>query len=365
VTNILQKALFIMDISSYLNIAKHITCNRLGLSHYPSYCTFIYTWKCNLRCGMCDIWKRPTDNNELNVDQITEMFYKLRFLKFIRITGGEPFLRNDIIEVIESIVNTVNPAILHLTTNGYFTDRTLDLLDRVAGKYLHLKVSIDGPEVIHDTIRGVKGSYKKAIETLEKSARLQKIKKFHLGVNYTIQRENCDIKYLNELSSFCKGLGVDFHSYFAYEPPPLYAAQQSVGLETAYRSFENKKNNLVELLNLLPKYTFSSARADSYKERYYIKGFKNRIINGINRPNPRCVELGSHIRLLPNGDITVCLYKPDVVGNVLHSDFDHLWFHNNLIKESRKEVRSCHGCWAGCEIGPNAIFTGDIVRVMP
>ncbi len=58
-----------MALATYLNIAKAIVNNKAGRVQLPDMCTFIVTWRCNLRCFMCDVWKK-TDHDDMTLDEI-------------------------------------------------------------------------------------------------------------------------------------------------------------------------------------------------------------------------------------------------------------------------------------------------------
>lgn len=345
----------------YFDVAKHIFCNSFGFVPLPSFCTFIITWRCNFRCSMCSIWKRKIDE-EMSIEELAVVVSKLKFIKYLKITGGEPFLHPNIINLVKVIIKEINPFVLHITTNGFFTEEVEDFLKQFGASFLHLKVSIDGPEKVHDEIRGVSGSFNKAIKTLEKAS-LLKEKKFHLGVNYTVNEKNFDIEHLIEIRNLCTKLNVEFYVDFAYEFPPLYNTQSKKLNTDPYAYFETNIEKLRLFLEYFIKHINSGILVEKLKQKYYLCGFKNRVIRKVYKPNPKCVELRSHFRLLPNGDITICLYKPAVVGNLLNSSFREIWFGKRMEK-GRQEVKKCPGCWAGCEIGPNAIFTGDLFKAL-
>jgi MoaA/NifB/PqqE/SkfB family radical SAM enzyme len=73
------------------------------------------------------------------------------------------------------------------------------------------------------------------------------------------------------------------------------------------------------------------------------------------------VALRSHLRLLPDGGVPVCQFNTEQVGNLLHEDFDTVW-HSAAARSQREWVDACSGCWAECEVMPNAIFSGDIIK---
>ncbi len=299
----------------------------------------------------------------MTVKDIIAVFSKLKFIKYLRITGGEPFFRNDIEDAVKAIMFQIKPNILHITTNGYFTEKILGLLENLGNPSLHLKISIDGSENVHDEIRGMKGSYRNAVKTLEESIILRKSKGYSVGINYTISEKNIGIDQLRFVHNLSKINHVDMHVDFFYESPPLYKNESKLEIGSEYNFFRNNKGSLSKVFNYCLENKLTKSFAETLKQKYFIYGFENRIMNDKNQPNPKCTALRSHLRILPNADVTVCLYKPQILGNLLRTSFENVW-HSEPLGKIRKEVENCRGCWAGCETGPNSIFTGDLIRAI-
>ncbi|MEQ8199625.1 MAG: radical SAM protein, partial [Clostridiaceae bacterium] len=89
------------------------------------YGTVIVTYRCNAHCNMCDCFKDPTKPSE----EITLVdIKKLPEMAFTNITGGEPFIRQDIPEIVEELYKKSDRIVI--STNGYFTDRIINLCKR-------------------------------------------------------------------------------------------------------------------------------------------------------------------------------------------------------------------------------------------
>ncbi|HSN83351.1 MAG TPA: SPASM domain-containing protein [Polyangiales bacterium] len=76
----------------------------------------------------------------------------------------------------------------------------------------------------------------------------------------------------------------------------------------------------------------------------------------------RCVALSSHLRLYPNGDVPTCQFNSKIVGNLRHQPFEELW-RSGTTEKQRRWVRQCPGCWAECEVLPNAIYSGQLLQL--
>ena len=141
---------------------------------FPYKMTFVVTERCNLRCGMCRIWETGVDG--MSPAEIREFFTRSNRFSWIDVTGGEIFLRDDILDIFATILRECRGlALLHFPTNGYLVDRILDVtreLVRMRPPRLVITVSIDGPPKIHDALRGMEGSFERAVETYARLGKL-------------------------------------------------------------------------------------------------------------------------------------------------------------------------------------------------
>jgi Fe-coproporphyrin III synthase len=170
-----------------------------NMHQYPRFAVFQLTDMCNSRCMMCSIWKKPKQT-ELSVGQIGKMFSDKLFkkLRWINLTGGEPFIRADFAEVVKELAKLPSLEGIAVPSNGFLTERIVknaELALKALGpkRFLSVTLSIDGFEKTHEKIRGVKGGFAKVMKTL---LELQKLKKkypnFNVGVQPTISKINLD-----------------------------------------------------------------------------------------------------------------------------------------------------------------------------
>ena len=190
------------------------------MKKFPHSIAFVVTSKCNLRCKMCFQYGLRAqrlgikDNpilppcKELVLSGIKEIVSKIN-RNYSRsnkpsfyITGGEPFVRKDMFDIICYLHNQGNEIVV----NTNFSLVNKNLLKKLANlKNLYLVVSLDGPQKIHDSIRGVKGLYKKVIGNLrfysEKGGN-------HVRINCTIFKDN--VGYIVDLYKALRGLNIHF-----------------------------------------------------------------------------------------------------------------------------------------------------------
>jgi MoaA/NifB/PqqE/SkfB family radical SAM enzyme len=359
-------------VDNLILISKLRVFRYFNKSIEPRFCTFTVTWNCDAKCYMCDIWKKES-RNELSLEEIDTIFSDklLRKLTVLRITGGEPFLRSDLTDIIKGIYDNTKIDFVHITSNGFLTDRIINLLKEVMdyGINVDIKISLDAIGKTHDKIRGVDGAFDKAYKTLLELKDLRKKYDFYVGINQIITDLNFDqITPVYELSEklqfgFDSGLGIASRPIYN-EKSPISASQQFVPYDNFEETHLHNILSQLKQLNRDNKYrplSLSRSFIESLSERYYTEGTENRLLYNKNYPNPPCVALFSHIRIMPNGDVIPCSYKTEIIGNLKKTCFHDIWV-SEKAKRSRQEIKRCSGCWAGCEVVPNAFHSGDILK---
>ena len=141
----------------------------------PLKVNFCLTYWCQYRCKTCNIWQRkPTD--ELTTEEIVSFVRENPHITWADLTGGEIFLRPDIDDILEAVVTGWRRlALIHFPTNGFLTDRIVRSVERIARRGpadTIVTVSLDGDERTNDEIRGIKGGFKRQIETFKALRRI-------------------------------------------------------------------------------------------------------------------------------------------------------------------------------------------------
>jgi hypothetical protein len=134
--------------------------------------SFAVTYRCNLQCRMCNIWRKPAPAKELDLAEIDAFLSRTRGLSWVGLTGGESFLRPDLPQIVEAVHRHCGESLLalHFATNGQLVDRIAGLLAELARMKRRWRpvftVSFDGPREVHDEMRGRTGAWDRAVETL-------------------------------------------------------------------------------------------------------------------------------------------------------------------------------------------------------
>jgi MoaA/NifB/PqqE/SkfB family radical SAM enzyme len=314
---------------------------------------------------MCDSWRKGSEG-DLSLADVERIFDQLPQLDIVRLTGGEPFVRRDLTDIARAVIDKLAPGLLHVTTNGFLTDRIVDFCERRPREVpLNLLVSIDGVGPKHDDIRGHSGAFRTAMRTLEALAGRRKELRLNLAVNQTILDAAGAAQY-RELHELLAPLGIKNQVVVAYKESATYSRTHETNVAPRYPGdFEPfgdlSREDLERLFEAIEADLGSYAIADRAAKRYYLDGIRNRLLGGGASPNPACVALHAHLRIFPNGDVPVCQFNSERLGNLREQTFDEVWF-GKAAEEGRTWVRACPGCWAECEVLPSAFYTGDILR---
>jgi MoaA/NifB/PqqE/SkfB family radical SAM enzyme len=186
----------------------------------PITLTYSVTAACQSKCKTCNIGLKWQDDpgrskNDLKLDEIEEIFKTLGQIYFFNISGGEPFMRKDLPEIIRLACKYLKPRIIHTPTNALLSDRirdvTIECLEIIkqydASIPFTVKPSIDGVGDLHDEIRGVKGNFRQLEKTISYLKEVEKdYPNFHLELGTVIS--NFNINHLSEIEDYVHSLDV-------------------------------------------------------------------------------------------------------------------------------------------------------------
>lgn len=156
--------------------------------------THFVTSKCNARCRHC-FYPINQRNDELRLDEIKRFIQTLPPIRLLLFSGGEPFLRKDLPEIIEAYYRHCSFFTASIPTNGFAAAQICATIERIVriSPELHLgiAVSLDGMADFHDRVRQVPGLWNNAIGTLRAALDLaRRIPNLTVGVNTVFMREN-------------------------------------------------------------------------------------------------------------------------------------------------------------------------------
>ena len=187
----------------------------------PMTVTYSVTAACQSRCKTCQIGQmfcndpsRP--EKDLKLDEIEKIFKTMKPVYFFNMSGGEPFMRKDLPQIVALACKYLKPRVIHTPTNAIMsktiianTEKIIKIIRRYDSTVpFTVKPSIDGVGELHDEIRGVKGNFNKLLETIEGLKKLEeKYDNFHLELGTVISNFNID--HLDDIEDFVHSLGVE------------------------------------------------------------------------------------------------------------------------------------------------------------
>jgi len=320
------------------------------------------TSNCNLRCGHCFYWKEISKSKALGIEQIKTIVSSLKPLDTVMLTGGEPFLSKDLVEICE--LYSKKARNINITTNGFMPDdifeKANDILDKTKSN-IHIQVSLDGMKEKHDKLRSKKGSFDNAVKTLKM---LKKIKHPRFSFNVLTTISNYNYKNIDEISEFVHRLGVEH----AFE---LIRGTDFVDNKRELADF-NPKNDSCKLppkeeLEKIYKRLKRNYKKYNSKQGFLDRPFviflsKLRLSIDILRKNKKMVDCpaGNLIGVIyDNGDVSVCeFFKARLSLKDYDYDFYKLWNSDARVQE-KKKIKGCF-CTHGCFIQPAVFYSPKI-----
>ena len=158
--------------------------NVARLKH-PYKLNFAITYRCQSRCETCSIWKQKP-GKELTLDEISEFAKKNDYFKWVGLTGGEPFLRSDIVEIVDAFKSySKGLYMVAMPTNSLsnpemIASKVEQMLESGMPRVI-MTLSLDGYRELHDKIRGTKGNFDRVMDLTK---RLREIKKNYNGLSF-------------------------------------------------------------------------------------------------------------------------------------------------------------------------------------
>jgi MoaA/NifB/PqqE/SkfB family radical SAM enzyme len=189
----------------------------LGIVPAPRALCFYVTYKCNLRCRTCGIWKHDSEGQgpELALEEMSAILADPLFahLEYVNINGGEPHLRPDLPEIADLILERL-PGLksLSLNSNGIPAARSVAQVSAVSGRCrrhgvsFSVSISLHAPGPAFDQIAGLPGAWDEVQSTLDQLQRLQKAQGFYLSVNCVLSALNAHLA--EDLAAWSRANGI-------------------------------------------------------------------------------------------------------------------------------------------------------------
>jgi MoaA/NifB/PqqE/SkfB family radical SAM enzyme len=354
-----------MGTLGYLKFAEKLFLKQ-GSS--PLYLVLFVTDRCNARCKHCllaDGVHKPDKSAELTLEEIEVLSKKMDPLLFLLPTGGEPFLRDDLGEIVKLFYNNNSVRNVGIPTNGFFTEKIVriiqDILETCPELDLGVDVSLDGIGEKHDEIRGVEGLFDNAVKTFNELSLLEKkYPQFNVNIETTVSscNDNCLLEnyqfFTNELKAHTvftlltrdkpRDPATKFFDVERYE---AYARQMEAGI----------KQGVLTGYDTFPFADFINAK----------RIVRHRLIAKVVRENRYQLPCYAGVlgaAIFANGDVYPCELHTDLkLGNLRdhHFDFKTIW-KSEEAEQARKLIRAgkCF-CTYECFLTVNILFNPVMV----
>jgi len=265
--------------------------------------------------------------------KIWSELYEITFSPAANVTGGEPFLRDDLSRILRSLRQ--NNFEISLLTNGtLIKGREAAMLADIPVK--RVQVSLEGPEKVHDVIRGT-GSFQSAIRGVSHLL----LKDIKVTLNLTLSALNVD--YLEEMALFGASLGVDRVGFSRLVPSGrgLSLINSMLGMDRGKEAYDRIRDiDIPGIETVTGDPVYSCVKDSSPPENATV-------------PFGGCAAGVSGITVLPDGTLLPCRRMNIPLGNILKDSLRTVWAASPVLSDLRdkeKYLGKCSKCvfWARC-----------------
>jgi MoaA/NifB/PqqE/SkfB family radical SAM enzyme len=292
----------------------------------PIHLTFFLTRRCNSRCPFCFYLKNRDDagdgKGELDLDEIGRLSRSLGSLLWLAFSGGEIYLRDDLVEISNIFYTNNRPPIMLFPTNGLLPEligeRTERIVRECPESVIAVKLSLDGLGDNHDRLRNTPGSFDKTMETYNLLSRLiGRYPNFELGINTVFCSGNQD--NMDEIIDFVNGLkDIKTHTISLVRGNLSEDGFKQVDLEKYRSTVERLEDNLKRKVSRV--YRFRGAKIKAAQDIIQ-RGLIHRTMQEKRRLLP-CYAGKLNVVLTENGELYPCEILMKSFGNIRDHDLD-------------------------------------------
>ena len=286
----------------------------------------IATFRCNAACHMCDIWRYPTDP----ADELPPKYLERlpEGLGRINLTGGEPFLRDDIEDIVAILSRKCR--LVEISTNGFYTDRILAVARRFPR--VMIRVSLEGLPALNDRLRGTKDGFDHALRTM---LGLMDSPVKNIGFSIVITDKNADdLVWLYRLSA---ALGVELGNAVMHNSW-YFHKDDNVVLDVP-TAVEAEEQFITALLR--SRRSGVKMRLKDYARAYFNLNILNHL-KGEGNVLAACAAGRDLFFVDPAGNVTPCNGSADpwIMGNLKEHTFAEIW-ESPEAADVRRRVDCC------------------------
>jgi MoaA/NifB/PqqE/SkfB family radical SAM enzyme len=263
------------------------------------------------------------------------------------ISGGEPFLNKDLYRIIKEVKK--NKMVCQVTTNGWFINDE-SAIQLISTGIDTITISIDGASSeVHDEIRGIPGSFEKALNAIEVLNQTRRKLKSNVKINVSTVFGKSNYKEALKIKKIVKDLGADCIGFI-----PVHTIAPNVDKDLSLLD-EVQRNEIMQIIDEL----IEEGRRDKFIEtsEKYFNLFKSFFSN---KPLPMSC-LAGYTTLIVDcyGDIFPCFSFYEMKsswGNLSEYEGLEEFWSSKGIKGFRKEIKSCRDCYWNCQVETNLLY---------
>jgi radical SAM protein with 4Fe4S-binding SPASM domain len=331
----------------------------------PVHLTFFLTRKCNAHCPFCFYLKSPdnpqTAAPELSLDEIERISRSLGRLLWLAFSGGEIYLRKDLVEISKVFYDRNRPAVMLYPSNGLLPDLIRDQTERIAAhcrsSVVVVKLSLDGVGTDHDTLRNTRGNFDKTMQTYALlQGLLDAYPNFELGFNTVLTAQNQD--KAEEIVDFVGGLDRrTTHTISMVRGNLLDNGYKQVDPENYRRAVEILATRLRDRTSGMHR--FRGARLKAAQDVLQRRLIHQTLI-GQDRLLP-CYAGRLNLVLTESGEVYPCEILPQSLGNVRNHDYDIMQVTRtgkavDILRSISASNSHCRTCTHECNYITNILF---------
>lgn len=278
---------------------------------------------------MCNIWQiKPQEF--LTVDDYAKV---PSTLKDINISGGEAFMRKDIIDIVKVIHQKANNPRIVVSTNGFRTKQIIDSMEELRKTIpnIGIGVSLDGIGEVHNRIRGIDDAYERSLKTLRQ---LNEREFTNVRIAFTALNDNVD--EMSKVYDLAESMGFQFTTAVAQNSDIYFSTQAN---DTV------KADDLADALGYVIRKELLSYHPKRWLRAYFEEG--TLVFNQESRRILKCSAGIDFFYLAPEGIVYPCLTVPSPMGDLRGHSFEQVW-ESDQADTVRREIDGCEKCWMIC-----------------
>jgi MoaA/NifB/PqqE/SkfB family radical SAM enzyme len=349
---------------------RHYVRAALGRRHF-NLLIFFVTSRCNAKCDFCFYWDHLNHHGDLTLDEIRQISATMPPFHRLLFSGGETFMRKELVDIVTLFHRTNGVATINLPTNGILQAQIVAKTEAILAENPELMVnvgfSIDGFAATHDRVRAVPGCFRKALASIKAVTALRdRFPNLFVFVNSVILHEN--YAELPALADYLlQEVDLDTHYFNIIRGDPMNPAQRDVPHAALPRLYQEYERVLATYVERSHRRRDRGALTAAVWRTFYLGRLA--IYNDIQRTNythaarwPMPCTAGETAAVIDyHGDVRICeLRQP--IGNLrdYDCDFGRLWSSAARTAEVAQMHQDHCDCTHICFIDDSATYSPKV-----